>query len=149
MADPILNGPLATAAQTRFRNNHPIAAAVVEGVIDAARDPRNDLTEADIPAVTAAVQDAIARDPVAQNATNQEPWWKSRIWVGLITAGVGVVLGRLDIQFTANEQALINQITPYVPQVLGLAIATVGRAVGNRKGPIVWWRPWTILGIGR
>jgi len=149
MADPILNGPLATAARNRFKANHPIAAAVVEGVRDAAGNPNNAMTAADVPAVAAAVQDAMARDPVVQNATNQEPWWKSRIWVGIITAAFGVVLARLQIQFTANEQALINQVTPYVPQVLGLAIATVGRAVGNRKGPISWKRPWTILGIGR
>lgn len=141
-------GPIITAARNRFRANHPVAAAVVQGVRNAARDPDNALTQADVPAVAAAVQDAIASSPVAQNATNQEPWWKSRIWVGLITAAFGVLLGRLNIQFTANEQALINQVTPYIPQVLGLAIATVGRAVGNRKGPIVWWRPWTVLGIG-
>lgn len=141
--------PIIEAAVDRILEDRPIVAAVVEGLRNAAGNPNNALTQADVPVVAAAVEDAIARDPVVQNATNQEPWWKSRIWVGLITAAFGVLLARLDIQFTANEQALLNQITPYVPQVLGLAIAAVGRSVGNRRGPIVWWRPWTILGIGR
>lgn len=148
MAEPIFNGPLAEIARNRFKANHPIAAAVVEGVRDAALNPNNAMTTADVPAVAEAVQDALARDPVVQNATNQEPFWKSRVWVGLITAAFGVVLARLNIQFTGNELALVNQITPYIPQVLGIAIASVGRAVGNRRGPIVWWRPWTLFGIG-
>ena len=141
--------PVVEAAVERFRENRPIVAAVVEGLRNAAINPNNTLAERDIPIVAAAVQDAMARDPVVQNATNQEAWWKSRVWVGIITAAFGVVLARLQIQFTPNEQALVNQITPYVPQILGLAIAAVGRSVGNRPGPNVWWRPWTLLGIGR
>ena len=139
--------PVVEAAVERFRENRPIVAAVVEGLRNAAINPNNTLAERDIPIVAAAVQDAMARDPVVQNATNQEAWWKSRVWVGIITAAFGVVLARLQIQFTPNEQALVNQITPYVPQILGLAIAAVGRSVGNRRGPIQWLKPWTILGI--
>jgi hypothetical protein len=140
-------GPLITAARERFRENHPvIAAAIRAGAQEVAADPTTAATRADVPAMQAAIEDHVGA--LVENATNQEPWWKSRIWVGIITAAFGVLLGRLNIQFTGNEQALINQITPYVPQVLGLAIAGVGRAVGNRRGPIVWWRPWTIIGIG-
>lgn len=142
-------GPLITAARNRLAANHPIAAAVAQGVRNAAARPDTATTASDETAVTAEVTAAMAASPVVQNAMNQEPWWKSRIWVGLITSAFGVLLARLNVQFTANEQAFINQITPYVPQGLGLAIAAVGRAVGGRKGPINWRHPWTILGVGR
>jgi len=141
-------GPLITAARERFRENHPVIAAAIRATAqEVAANPVTDTTRADVPAIEAAMTDNVA--PIVENATNQEPWWKSRIWIGLITAAFGVLLGRLNIQFTANELALVNQVTPYVPQVLGIAIAGIGRAVGNRRGPIVWWHPWTILGIGR
>lgn len=142
--------PIIKAARERLAENHPVAAAVAGAVADGLReaqaDPASSVERVDAPTVEAV---AMAVAPIVQNAQNQEPWWKSRIWVGIITAIFGAILARLNIQFTANEQALVNQVTPYVPQALGLAIAAIGRAVGNRQGPIIWRRPWTLFGIGR
>lgn len=140
-------GPLITAARNRIRRNHPIAAAAVDVARDIVADPSTSATVADGPAIAAAVENRVG--PILDNATNQEPWWKSRIWVGLITTGVGLLLTRLDIQLTTAERTFLDQLLPYLPAGVGMAIAAVGRAVGSRKGPIDWRRPWTIFGIGR
>lgn len=98
-------GPIIEAARARFRENRPIVAAVVEGLRNAAGNPNNALTPADVPVVAAAVQDAIARDPVVQNAMNAEPATQSRVVTGTVPAvvaslstffmGLSVLLGAL------------------------------------------------------
>ena len=137
---------MATPIRDRIAANHPIAAAVVEGVRNAAASPGNALRPEDTAAVAAAVTDAMNRDPVVQNATNSEPWYQSRVYVGIIFAAIAMV-GRwlgLDFEISANDQATIMQALP----IVGLAIAAIGRGVKNLP-PIRWSRPWTLFGIGR
>jgi len=137
---------MANPIRERFRANHPIAAAVVAGVAEAARQPGNALRPQDAPAAAAAVQDAIARDPVAQNALNTEPWWQSRIYIGLLFTALTMVLRwfGVDVEVSTADQATIMQILP----VLGLAVATIGRGVKG-LAPVDWRRPWTLFGLGR
>lgn len=65
-----------------------IKAAVNEGIKQVAEKKTNDLAPKDVPAATKTVADAVKEQiqPVIENQTNQEPWYKSRIVRG--AAGV-------------------------------------------------------------
>jgi len=101
--------PIIEAAVDRILEDRPIVAAVVEGLRNAAGNPNNTLAERDIPVVAAAVQDAIARDPVAQNAMNAEPPSASRVVTGSVVAvvtGLGTLLTQLGPMLLALESGL-------------------------------------------
>lgn len=99
--------PVIAATVDRILENRPIAAAVVEGLRNAAANPDNALTTADVPAVAAAVQDALARDPIVANATNQEPPSASRVVTGTVPA----VIASLSTFFTGLA-ALLGGLGP-------------------------------------
>lgn len=88
----------------------------------------------------------IAADPVLQNAMNVEPFWQSRVIVGLATAFAGFALARFDVAGDTRNFVLENM--PLLLEALGMLVAAVGRTVKGLK-PIDWKRPWTIFGIGR
>jgi len=146
-------GRIIDAARDRFRENRPLAAAVVEGLRNAASNPDNALTARDVPAVAEAVEDAIARDPLVRNATNQEPLRNSRTFMGNVIAFVSWLL--LVLQFLNGDRSGAENIILNAPEILamigavsGHAIGAVGRTVRNLP-PIDWRRPWTALGLGR
>lgn len=87
--------------------------------------------------VTAAVQ------PVIENATNSEPFWKSRIYIGLFVAGVGAIAQHFGVQVSGADIQLISTSIPELVQligslaeVVGILYATYGRIVGSRKPPL-------------
>jgi hypothetical protein len=139
--------PIIEAAIDRVRENRPIVAAVVEGLRNAAANPNTALTPQDVPAVAAAVEDAIARDPVVQNATNQEPWWQSRIKIGTLILAVTMVARWFGYELPAVSEADMD-IIYNVLATFGGGVVGIGRWVSNLK-PVNWRRPWTLLGIGR
>lgn len=81
--------------------------------------------------------------PVVENATNSEPWWKSRIYLGLITAGLGAVAQHFGVQVSGSDLQLITNSIPELIQLggsvlelIGLLYAAYGRIVGASKPPI-------------
>lgn len=74
--------------------------------------------------------------PVVENATNSEPWYKSRIYIGLIISGIGVVGSRFGINIPGTEIDGIVTIVLQVMEVAGLIFATYGRLVGASKPPL-------------
>lgn len=145
-------GPFARARE-RFAENHPVIAAGIRAAGREAADqiiasPHTAAQPADGPVIERAVEQAVDEQvtPVLANATNSEPWYQSRVIVGLIIAFVTMVarwLG-LDLSISAADQDVIMQALPF----FGLAISAIGRGVKNLP-PIRWSRPWTLLGIGR
>ena len=46
--------------------------------------------------------------PVLVNASNSEPWFQSRIWWGLIIAGVGAISSRYGLVFGINDIQMLK-----------------------------------------
>jgi hypothetical protein len=81
--------------------------------------------------------------PIIENATNSEPWYKSRIYIGLIVAGVGAIAQHFGVQVSGSDLKLITDSVPELIQLVGSAAeligilyATYGRIVGASKPPI-------------
>lgn len=93
------------------------------------------------PEVAERVTEAIK--PVVTNAVNAEPWYKSRIYLGLITAGIGAVAQHFGVQVSGSDLQLITNSIPELVQlggslleILGLLYAAYGRIVGASKPPV-------------
>ena len=87
--------------------------------------------------VTAAVK------PVLENATNSEPFYRSRIYIGLIVAGLGAIAQHFGVSVSGSDIELITASIPELMQaigslaeVLGLLYAAYGRIVGSSKAPL-------------
>lgn len=81
--------------------------------------------------------------PVIENAVNAEPWYRSRIYIGLIVAGIGAIaqhfgvqISGADIQLISNSLPEIMQLIGSLAEVVGLLYATYGRVVGASKPPL-------------
>lgn len=140
-------GPLINRVRERVRANHPLAAAVADGVRAAAERADTALQPADIPAVVEAVQTAIARDPVATSSVNAEPWWQNRVKVGLVIAALGLVLNRMgiDLGLSPEDKELVTTLIV----AFGGGLAALGEWLAKWLAGIDWRRPWTLFGIGR
>lgn len=81
--------------------------------------------------------------PVIENATNSEPWYRSRIYVGLIVAGIGAIaqhfgvnVSGADIQLVTSSIPELVQLVGSLAEVVGLLYAAYGRIVGASKAPL-------------
>lgn len=95
-------GPVIEAVRERVRANHPLAAAIADGV-------RREVPGANVPAVVDAVQTAIAATPAAANAVNAEPLRQSRVVSGsavAIITGLGALLSQLGPMLDALQTGL-------------------------------------------
>jgi hypothetical protein len=134
--------------------NRPVirnaAKAAVQAVVETVQERRRGnapvVTPAAQEAAVAATAERIAASPTLVNAMNAEPWWQSRVKVGLIIMFVGWIAGRFGWDLNINEAD--KELITNMVMVFGGGIAGVGRWVQNLP-PINWRRPWTLLGIGR
>jgi hypothetical protein len=126
--------------------NRPVirkaARAAVEAVVDAVRERRQG-------PVTAAVNEAtvtaaainIAEQPALVNALNAEPWYASRIKVGLIITLAGWIAGRFGWVWDLNEGDV--EIISNVLMAFGGSMAGVGRWISGlppmRLNPLTWF----------
>lgn len=81
--------------------------------------------------------------PIAINAANAEPWYKSRIYWGLIVAGVGAIGSRYGLLFGVNDIQMLSDLVPKlivnvseILQVIGTLYAAYGRIMGSKLKPI-------------
>lgn len=123
MNRPVINRVLA---------NRPLLRVLATEAADAAGIPAANRQQ-----VEDRVVERLASNPVVTNETNSEPWWQSRIYIGVITAIVGMIWNQVDPTAVAE-----------IASGAGALVALIGRSLKN-KGPIDWKRPWTVLGIGR
>ncbi|MGD9739426.1 MAG: hypothetical protein AB7O56_09575 [Bauldia sp.] len=136
------------AVRERVRQNHPIAAALADGVRAAAARRDTAVEPADVPAVVEAVQDAIARDPVAAAQMSAEPAWQNRVKVGLYITGIGAVLKLLHTDAASWWEENRETLTTLV-MVFGGLVAAIGEWASQWLAGIEWRRPWIVLGLGR
>lgn len=129
----------------RLRKERPVLARAAELAIEAIEERRGSpLAPAQRESAAGEAAVAMANDPVLVNATNSEPWYRSRIYVGLIVTALGMALRIGGVDLTAEDETLVGEAI----SALGAVIALIGRSVHGLK-PIRWSRPWTILGIGK
>lgn len=73
--------------------------------------------------------------PIMENATNQEPWYKSRIYRGLIVTAIGFIvniLGAQDIDVGPIAERMFDLVGPAM-ELVGMLYAAYGRFIGNKK----------------
>lgn len=105
-----------------------IKAAVNEGIKQVAEKKTNDLAAKDIPAATKTVTDAVKEQiqPVIENQTNQEPWYKSRIVRGAAIGLVGL-LGTVLKDYNDDGTIPLTDIYGYGTTALGFIYVIYGR----------------------
>lgn len=88
---------------------------------------------------------AIASRPELVNAMNAEPWYQSRVIVGLGAATAGFLLDKFGVGEENRNFVLAN--LPLLLEGLGLVIGAIGRTVKGLK-PMTW-NPLSWIGLGR
>ncbi|MDW9726292.1 hypothetical protein GOB91_29020 [Sinorhizobium meliloti] len=66
------------------------------------------------------------------HATNNEPWWQSRVTLGAILAAAAGVLGLFGFAFPAEVQGKVIELIIALGPVIGGAIALYGRWVSRK-----------------
>jgi chemotaxis response regulator CheB len=84
--------------------------------------------------VASAVTKEIA--PVVVNATNSEPWYQSRILIGLLVAVGGYIGSKAGMVIDEGTIRDGLNILATIFEAGGLAYAWYGRVVGSRKKPL-------------
>lgn len=119
-----------------------LVEALVEGVfrrtLDTLTKPSVPVADAVAPQVAREIAEAVK--PVLANATNSEPWYRSRIYIGLIAAGLGAIAQHFGVQISGADVQLVTDSIPELVQlggsaaeILGLLYAAYGRWVGASK----------------
>ena len=86
----------------------------------------------DLPALGAAVAEAIASDPALAHAANAEPWYRSRVTWGAIVAGLSPLIGLLaGHELGADERSLMVDMAMAGGSLAGALIALHGRWVAR------------------
>lgn len=105
-----------------------IAHAVTDAVIDAARDPRTDTTAADAGIVSAAVVKEVG--PILEHATNNEPFYQSRVMIGSIGTIVTSVFGIIAL-YSAGVTDGELYAAP-ISGIIGASFAIYGRLLATK-----------------
>ncbi len=84
--------------------------------------------------VAKAVTEKIA--PIVVNATNNEPWYQSRVILGALVAIVGSILGAFGIVLDDDTRNQIIVLIPTVISTFGAIYALYGRIFGGTKKPL-------------
>jgi hypothetical protein len=118
-----------------------LAGSVFERTLETLLKPSTPVSNHQAEQVADKVTQAVK--PVIENATNSEPWYRSRIYIGLIVAGLGAVAQHFgvqvsgsDLQLVANSVPELVQLVGSLAEVLGLIYAAYGRSVGSRKAAL-------------
>lgn len=118
-----------------------IGNMIFNRTLDTLLDPNVPVKNSEAPLVAKRVEQAIK--PVVVNATNSEPWYRSRIYIGLIAAGLGAIAQHFGVQISGSDIQLVTNSIPEVVQAvgtiaeaIGLLYALYGRAVGSFKKPL-------------
>ncbi|CCE94658.1 hypothetical transmembrane protein [Sinorhizobium fredii HH103] len=98
---------------------------ITGAVIAAIGDPTVPAESAAAAPIINAVVTRIA--PEIINATNSEPWYRSRVTLGAILAAAAGVLGMFGYAFPADVQGKVIELIIALGPVIGGAIALYGR----------------------
>ena len=118
-----------------------IGSMIFSRVLDTLLKPEVPVSDVYAEKVAAQITKEVA--PVVENATNSEPWYRSRIYLGLIAAGLGAIAQQFGVQVSGEDIQLVTNSVPEIVQavgtimeVAGLLYAAYGRWVGSRKAPL-------------
>ncbi|MEY9782259.1 hypothetical protein [Sinorhizobium fredii] len=98
---------------------------IAGAVITAIGDPAVPADSAAAAPIINAVVTRIA--PEIINATNSEPWYRSRVTLGAILAAAAGVLGLFGVAFPADVQGKVIELVIALGPVVGGALALYGR----------------------
>jgi hypothetical protein len=107
-----------------------VRSAIVKGVANAASDPHVSTERSDINVVTSKVLSEVV--PVVAHATNQEPWYQSRVTLGAILAAAAGVLGVFGYAFPSEVQGKVIDLVIALGPVIGGALALYGRWLAKK-----------------
>lgn len=103
---------------------------IASAVINAIGDPDVPAQPAAAAPIIDAVTNKIAPEIIA--ATNNEPWYQSRVTLGAILAAAAGVLGIFGYAFPAEVQGKVIDLIIALGPVIGGGIALYGRWVAKR-----------------
>lgn len=102
-----------------------ISDLIEVGLEHAVENKGNSLSRDDIPSVKTSLMNTIS--PVVVNATNQEPWYKSRVVIGTLISLLSVGARYAGIQFDYIDQETMTDLVLQLVPVLGGFYALYGR----------------------
>ena len=109
-----------------------LASALAPSIAAAAARSGAPLAAAEMPALGAAVAEAIAADPALHHAANAEPWYRSRVTLGAIVAGLSPLIGLVaGHELGADERSLLVDLAMAAGSLAGALIALHGRWVAR------------------
>jgi hypothetical protein len=110
-----------------------------------AADPGNKLAQKDVASATIVAAKALAENPVAVNATNQEPWYASRVLVGNSAASVGIVMNAgvlllrgVGFHIEDSSVAWLTEVIAAFFTVAGVLLSFYGR-LKSGLAPLFGW----------
>lgn len=104
-----------------------IGETIFRKTLEAVQKPSVPVAPGDEQRVAYEVEKAIK--PIVVNATNSEPWFRSRIYIGLITAGVGAIAQHFGVQISGADIQLVTNSVPEVVQAVGTVMEAIGLLV--------------------
>jgi hypothetical protein len=104
--------------------------AIVKGAVKAANEFSTNTTTSDVGVITSKVLNEVA--PIVANATNSEPWYKSRVTLGALMAAIAGVMGIFGFTLEPEDQSRILDLVVAIGPVVGGAIALYGRWVAKK-----------------
>lgn len=113
-----------TTVQTAVRD------AIVKGAVKAADEFSTNTTKSDVGVITSKVMSEVA--PIVANATNSEPWYRSRVTLGALLAAIAGVLGIFGFSLAPEDQSKILDLIVAIGPVVGGALALYGRWVAKK-----------------
>lgn len=116
-----------TYAQKILAAEDLVAPSVSAVLAEAAQNPSISLQREDVSRVTAGVVDAVA--PLVQHATNNEPWYQSRVTWGVIVAGLSTIAKPLigELPISAEQTGDIVNALATAGQAIGFGLTLYGR----------------------
>lgn len=116
--------------ETGNLSNAMIGDLITKG-LDLASKKDNSLQKKDVASISATVKKEVA--PVVENATNQEPWYKSRVIIGTVISMVFMGAGVVGYQSDLVQPGEITDMIMDGVALLGAAYALYGRLVAGLK----------------
>lgn len=102
-----------------------VREAIVKGAVKAADEFSTNTTKSDVGVITSKVLGEV--EPIVAHATNNEPWWQSRVTLGALLAAIAGVLGIFGFSLAPEDQSKILDLIVAIGPVVGGAIALYGR----------------------